>query len=109
MLPPHAGGCEQGRHAIAVPRWWTVRDGSGYLLLDDPLFETQPAFRNPAATELFMARIKILRKDGTPTLYFWSDADKTAAEKTVYKQTTDGVKRMKGVHFDATKKRIVKH
>ena len=56
-----------------------------------------------------MARIRILRKDGTPTLYFWSDGDKAAAEKTVYKQTTDGVKRMKGVHFDATKKRIVKH
>jgi hypothetical protein len=57
-----------------------------------------------------MARIKILRKDGTSTPYFWSDADKAqASEKTVYKQTTDGVKRMKGVHFDSTRKRIVKH
>ena len=57
-----------------------------------------------------MARIKIVKKDGTPTPYFWSDKD--AAEKsnkTVYKQTTDGVKRMIGVHFNATTKRIEKN
>ena len=57
-----------------------------------------------------MARIRILKKDGTASDYFWSDADKAEpAQKTVYKETTDGVKKMKGVHFDATTKRIVKH
>lgn len=53
-------------------------------------------------------RVRISRKDGTPTQYFWSDKD-GKADKTVYKQTTDGVKRMKGVHFDAGARRIVKH
>ena len=56
-----------------------------------------------------MARIQICKKDGKTTPYFWSDADNTApTEKTVYKVTTDGVKRMKGVHFDATTKRMVR-
>jgi hypothetical protein len=57
-----------------------------------------------------MARFRIRKKDGTETSYFWSDSDRSApTAKTVYKQTTDGVKRMKGVHFDTTTKRIVKH
>jgi hypothetical protein len=57
-----------------------------------------------------MARFRITKKDGTPSVYFWTNKDGTEpAKKTVYKQTDDGVKRMKGVHFDATKKRIVKH
>jgi hypothetical protein len=57
-----------------------------------------------------MARNKIHRKDGTATRYFWLDADGAAAsEKTVYKQTAEGVKRMKGVHFDAKTNEIVKH
>jgi hypothetical protein len=57
-----------------------------------------------------MARINIPRKDGTPSHYFWSDSDNVErTEKTVYKQTEGGVKRMKGVHFDATSNRIVKH
>jgi hypothetical protein len=56
-----------------------------------------------------MARIQIRKKDGTATPYFWSDADKTAqTEKTVYKATSAGVKRMTGVHFDAIAQRIVK-
>lgn len=57
-----------------------------------------------------MARKRIHKKDGTATHYFWSDADKAApVAKTVYKQTPDGVKRMKGVTFDVTKNRIVKN
>jgi hypothetical protein len=57
-----------------------------------------------------MTKITILRKDGTASPYFWMDADKKApAEKTVYKQTPEGIKRMTGVHFDSTKNRIVKH
>jgi hypothetical protein len=56
-----------------------------------------------------MAKKKISKKDGTPTPYFWSDKDGTEmTRKTVYKQTNDGVKRMTGVHFDATTKRIQK-
>jgi hypothetical protein len=56
-----------------------------------------------------MAKVKIFKKDGTATPYFWSDADKSApSSKTVYKQTSDGVKRMRGVHYDSTSKRVVK-
>jgi hypothetical protein len=57
-----------------------------------------------------MTRVKIFKKDGTPTQYFWSEedgADRT--HKTVYKETEDGVvKRMRGVHYDAVAKRIHK-
>lgn len=57
-----------------------------------------------------MSRIRITKKDGTPTPYFWSSKETSETSvRTVYKQTDQGVKRMKGVHFDATTKRIVKH
>jgi hypothetical protein len=56
-----------------------------------------------------MGRHSILRKDGSASRYFWLEADKATPEKTVYKQTPDGVKRMKGVHFDAATNQIVKH
>lgn len=57
-----------------------------------------------------MSRIRITKKDGTPTQYFWSSKETgEASVRTVYKQTEQGVKRMKGVHFDAKTKRIVKH
>ncbi len=48
-----------------------------------------------------MARVKIVRPDGTPSPYFWKD-DKEAAKalKTVYKVTADGVKRLKGLQYD---------
>jgi hypothetical protein len=56
-----------------------------------------------------MARFKISKKDGTPSPYFWSDKDGTErTQKRVYKQTEDGVKRMKGVTFNATTNRIRK-
>jgi hypothetical protein len=52
----------------------------------------------------------IYRKNGSPSPYFWSDKDGTEPEhKTVYKTTDDGVKRMRGVHFDANKKKICRH
>ena len=57
-----------------------------------------------------MAKIRIFKKDGTPTAYFWSNkhtSDRKA--ETVYKQTSDGIKRMKGVHFDAVKNRMIRH
>lgn len=54
-------------------------------------------------------RYRILGKDGTPTKFFWSDRDGTdRTRQTVYKQTPDGTKRMKGVKFDATKKKFQK-
>lgn len=46
-----------------------------------------------------MARIKIFKKDGSPTPYFWLEKEKENRTKTVYKETADGVKRMKGVKF----------
>jgi hypothetical protein len=52
---------------------------------------------------------KIFKKDGSATPYFWSDKDSNArTEKTVYKQTRDGVKRMTGVQFNADTNRIQK-
>lgn len=52
---------------------------------------------------------KIVKKDGSATPYFWSDRDgKDRSEKTVYKQTSDGVKRMTGVQFNADTKQIEK-
>jgi hypothetical protein len=51
-----------------------------------------------------VAKIRIFKKNGTRTSYFWSNKHSgDRAFMTVYKQTAaDGVKRMKGVHFNAT-------
>ena len=52
-----------------------------------------------------MARMKIVRKDGSPSPYFWSDEDGSAPTlKRVYKETSSGVKRMRGVRYDSVKK-----
>jgi hypothetical protein len=54
-----------------------------------------------------MARIRITRKDGTPTPYFWSDKDGTDRTKQrVYKKTEEGVKRMKALRFNSVTKRM---
>lgn len=51
-----------------------------------------------------MARTRIYKKDGTPTPFFWSDKDgNDLSSKTVYKKTAEGVKKMRGVRFDASK------
>ena len=56
-----------------------------------------------------MAKVKISKKDGTSTPYFWSDKDsEDRTRKTVYKQTADGVKRMRGVQFDPVTNRMHK-
>jgi hypothetical protein len=48
-----------------------------------------------------MARMRIFRKDGRPTPFFWREEDgKDRTQQTVYKRTVAGVKRMKGVHFN---------
>jgi hypothetical protein len=56
-----------------------------------------------------MAKVKIFKKDGSASPYFWSNrdsGDRTAM--TVYKQTAEGVKRMTGVCYNAVTKRIRK-
>jgi hypothetical protein len=56
-----------------------------------------------------MARYTINNKHGQPTNYFWSDKHAVNPERvTVFKQTSDGVKKMTGVSFDSNKGRIVK-
>jgi hypothetical protein len=56
-----------------------------------------------------MARTTILKKDGTPTRFFWSDKDGSKpSHKTVYKQTDDGIKRMKGVSYDVARNQMRK-
>lgn len=56
-----------------------------------------------------MARIKIYKKDGSSTRYFWSDKDSSKrTSKRVYKETDDGVKRMKNVRFNADTNQIHK-
>lgn len=54
-----------------------------------------------------MARTKIVKKDGSPSPYFWSDEDGSApTRKRVYKQTSSGVKRMRDVRFDSVRNRL---
>ena len=54
-----------------------------------------------------MARFKIVRKDGSPSSYFWSDEDGSApTRKRIYKKTSSGVKRMRGVRFYSVKGRV---
>lgn len=54
-------------------------------------------------------RFKIYKDDGTPTQFFWSDRDGgPKTHQTVYKQTDTGIKRMTGVHYDATTNKFVK-
>jgi hypothetical protein len=56
-----------------------------------------------------MAKIKISKPDGTESPYFWSDKDTDHPKsKTVYKQTAEGVKRMKGVRFNPVSNRMRK-
>jgi hypothetical protein len=58
-----------------------------------------------------LAKIKIYKRDGTPTPYFWSNKNSgDRAYMTVYKQTlSDGIKRMKGVHFNAITNTMHRH
>lgn len=54
-----------------------------------------------------LSRTHIVRRDGTPSSYFWSDDDLSAATcKRVYRETPGGVERMRGVRFDSLKKRM---
>ena len=54
-----------------------------------------------------MTKHRILRKDGTPSPFFWTEQDgNDRSHKTVFKDTSNGVKRKKGVHFDVEKNRL---
>lgn len=57
-----------------------------------------------------MAKIKIRRKSGASSPYFWSDRESgDPTKRTVFKQTEGGVKRMRGVHFDSVAKKLHVH
>jgi len=48
-----------------------------------------------------MARVKIVRPDGTPSPFFWKTGkDGSDALKTVYKVKSGVVKRLRGVRYD---------
>ena len=54
-------------------------------------------------------KIRIFKKDGSPTQFFWSDKDGgEQPQQTVYKKTDTGIKRMTGVHFDVKRNEFVK-
>lgn len=55
-----------------------------------------------------MARIPILKKDGTPTSYFWSDhLDGDQPLKAVYRATEDGrIQRHKSMRYNVHRKRM---
>lgn len=56
-----------------------------------------------------MAKVRIVKNDGTRTQYFWSDKHNTdRAFQTVYKQTSEGVKRVKGVHYNALLNKFIR-
>ena len=56
-----------------------------------------------------MARVKIVKPDGSPSPYFWSDKrDPQVPLKTVYKKTSDGVKRLRGVRYDLANNTFLK-
>jgi hypothetical protein len=56
-----------------------------------------------------MARVKIVRPNGTESPFFWKDEkDGTEPLKTVYKVTGDGVKRLKGVRYDLANNTFLK-
>lgn len=56
-----------------------------------------------------MAKNKIVKKDGSATPYFWSDKDgRDPAQKAIFKETAQGVKRMVGVYYNTQTKRLVK-
>jgi hypothetical protein len=48
-----------------------------------------------------MAKVKIQKRDGSPTNYCWSSTDAGAPTRVaVFKQTANGLRRMRGVTFN---------
>jgi len=56
-----------------------------------------------------MARVKIVRPNGSESPFFWKD-EKDGANplKAVYKVTRDGVKRLRGVRYDLANNTFLK-
>ena len=56
-----------------------------------------------------MKKNQILKKNGKPSPFFWTETEGSdSARQTVYKQTEDGIKRMKGVTYDVAANRVNK-
>jgi hypothetical protein len=56
-----------------------------------------------------MARVKIVKPDGSPSPYFWNDQKEGAKPlKTVYKKTSQGVKKLRGVRYDLANNTFIK-
>ena len=56
-----------------------------------------------------MARKQIVRPDGTSSPFFWKDEkDGKKKLKTVYKVTSEGVKRLRGVRYDLANNTFLK-
>ena len=56
-----------------------------------------------------MKKKPILKKSGAPSPFFYNEADAAdPARHTVYKQTDDGVKRMRGVTYDTATQQVNK-
>jgi len=59
--------------------------------------------------ELHVSKIRIFLKNGRPTPFYWRKEDGTdRTRQTVYKRTTTGSVRMKGVHFNVQKNEFEK-
>ena len=56
-----------------------------------------------------MARHPITDKNGKSTEYFWSDKHAADPQRaTVFRKTEEGIKKIRGVHFDSKAGKIVK-
>jgi hypothetical protein len=82
---------------------WTDRGVAGYQS-PPPRTEADSGPRVPEqyrSKEIAVARVRIHRKDGRPTPFFWrKKRGEDPTRQTVYKRTAEGIKRMKGVHFN---------
>jgi hypothetical protein len=83
-------------------RRWIGRATCGYHILSRRIVEARGAsFLAPSPTGDPVAKMRIYKQDGQPTPFFWREEDgKDRTQQTVYKRTADGVKRMKGVHYN---------
>lgn len=56
-----------------------------------------------------MAKVKIFKKDGSPTPFFWLNKDSVDRKRAeVFKRTSEGIKRLRGVRFNALTNRMRK-
>lgn len=53
-----------------------------------------------------MVRVAIVKRDGTATPYFWLAGEADRTNVRVYKETPEGLKRMKSVRFDVVARKF---